>query len=336
MTIFGNICVGLLGLGAFVMLRFVSNSVSQYDYIAAILFSLFLLIPLFAVFATITANGKMDFLGWPRLLQYGGVAIASLSLTVLMGVSAAVHGSGGREFPWSIRPFCPWAAYMVPLGMALIAFFWLNSSRFALPEYLLRTAFGVVTAIALLSNITLGVEIRRNLQQRAEEQAREDLLVVQQADAEKDFSRLLHYTNRFERPATRQLALQKVLATGPRFNALMTECLRNPVFQEGLTYFRDNDPPGDAAPLAEPARDALFLSAKRLREEFATGRTMAAGDIESGVDTVLTVADKFSKYGVDLLPAVRDYRAALDAPKYGKVPLAGTKRMDAWLSAKGK
>jgi hypothetical protein len=336
MTIFGNICVGVLGLGALVMLRLVSNSVSQYDYIAAILFSLFLLPALFAVFAALTWNGKMDFVGWPRLLQYGGVAIACLSLTVLMGVSAAVHGSGGREFPWSIRPFCPWAAYMVPLVMALIGFFWLNSGRFAFPESLLRAAFGIVTGIALFSNVTLGVEIRRNLQRQAEEQAREDLLIVQQADPEKDFSRLLHYTSRFERPTTRQLALQKILATGPRFTPLMTECLRNPVFQEGLTYLRDNDPPDDATPLAEPARDAIVLSAERLRGEFASGRKIEPDDIKSGVDSVLTVADKFSKQSVDFLPAVRDYRAAFDVPKYGKVPPSSLKRMDAWLSAKSK
>lgn len=336
MTIFGNICVGLLGFGAFVMFRFVSSSVSRYDYIAAILFSLFLLAVLFALFAAITANGKLDFLGWPRLLQYGGVAIASVSLTVLMGMSAAVHGSEGREFPWSIHPFCPWAAYMLPLVLAIIGALWLNSARFAFPEYPLRVAFGIVTVIALFSNVVMGVEIQRNLQQQAEEQAREDLLIVQQADPESDFSRLLHYTSRFERPATRQLALEKILGTGPRFNALMTECLRTPVFQEGLTYLRDNEPPGDSATLAEPARDAIFLSAKRLREEFATGREFKADDIESGVDTALTVADKFSKYGVDFLPAVRDYRAALDAPKYGKVPPASLKRMDTWLSTRAK
>jgi len=278
----------------------------------------------------------MDFLGWPRLWQYAGVAIACLSLTVLMGMSAAAHGSEGREFPWSIHPFCPWAAYTIPFGMALMGFFWLNSEKLVFPESVLRVAFGIATAISLLSNVVLGVEIRRNLQQQAEEQAREDLLVVQRTAPETDFSRLLHYTSRFERPATRQLALQKVLATGPRFDPLLTECLRTPFFQDGLTYLRDNDPPGDAAPLAEPTRDAIFLSAKRLREEFATGRKIEADDIESGVDTILTVADKFSKYGVDFLPAVRDYRAALDSPKYGKVPPSSVKKMDTWLAGKSK
>lgn len=336
MTIFGNICVGLLGLCAFVMFRFVSESVSRYDYLIAGMFSMFLLVALFAVFAAITATGKLDFLGWPRLWQYGGVAIVSLSITVLAGMSAAVHGSGGREFPWSIHPFCPWAAYTLPFVLALIAALWLNSGRLALSEYPLRVIFGIVTAIALSSNITFGVEIRRAIQQKAEDQAREDLLTVQRTDPEQDFSRLLHYTSRFERPPIRQLALQKVLATGPRFEALMTECLRTPVFQEGLTYLRDNDPPGDAAPFAEPARDAILKSAERLREEIGTGRHVDADAVESGVDSVLTVADKFSKYGVDFLPAVRDYRAALDAPKSARVPSASMRKMDTWLAAKSK
>jgi hypothetical protein len=336
MTIFGNLCAGLLIFGAWVMFRFVSGSVSQYDYVAAALFSMFLLAVSWAVFAAITAQGKMDFLGWPRLLQHGGVAIACLSLTVLTGVSAAVHGSGGREFPWSIQPFCPWAAYTVPFVLAVIGVLWLNLERFAVPGYLPRAAFGLVTAGALVSNIIFVVEIRLTLRQQAEERAHTDLLIVQQTDPEQDFSRLLHYTSRFERPPTRQLALQKILATGPRFNALLTECLRTPVFQEGLTYLRDNDPPGDAAPLAEPARDAILLSANRLRGEIATGRALEADDVASGVDSVLTVADKFSKYGLDFLPAVRDYRAALDAPKSARAPQASLRKMDTWLAAKTK
>lgn len=336
MTIFGNICVGLIGLGIYLMFIFASQSVSQYDYVVAGIFSLALMVLFFAVFAAITSTGKLDFLGWPRLLQYGGVAIACLSLTVLMGMSAAYHGSGGREYPWSIQPFCPWAAYMVPFGVAVIGTLWLNADKLACPQYPLRVAFGIMTGIALLSNVVLAVEIRRNLQQEADERARTDLLIVQQADPEKDFSRLLIYTSRSERPPTRQLALQKILATGPRFNALMTECLRTPVFEDGLTCLRDNDLPGDAALLAEPARDAILLSAERLRQEIATGRPVKADDIESRVDSVLTVAGKFSRYGVDFLPAVRDCRAALDAPKSVEVPPSSLKRMDAWLSANAK
>lgn len=336
MTLFGNICVGLLGLVAYAMFRFVSESVSRYDYLIAGMFSIFLLTILFAVFAAITATGKLEFLGWPRLLQYGGVAMASLCLTVLTGMSAAVHGSGGREFPWSIRPFCPWAAYTLPFAMAIIGALWLNSGRFALSEYPLRVVFGILTAIALLSNIVFGVEIRRGLQQQAEERTRDDLAVIERTDPEQDFSRLLLYSSRFERPPVRQQALQKILATGPRFNTLMTECLRTPVFQDGLTYLRDNAPPGDPAPLAEPARDAILKSAERLRGEVATGRPLEAGDVESGVDSVLTVADKFSKTGVDFLPAVRDYRAALDAPKSAKVPQSSLQKMDSWLAAKSK
>jgi hypothetical protein len=189
----------------------------------------------------------------------------------------------------------------------------------------------VVTAERERSEAQLAIR-----QRKADEQARNDLAIVQQTDAENDFSRLLHYTSRFERPPTRKLALQKILATGPHFNALMIECLKTPVFEEGLTYLRDNDPPGDAAPLAEPARDAIFLSGVRLRQEIDTGRAVDADQTESRVDSVLIVADKFSKYGVDLLPAVRDFRAALNAPKQSKVPRSSVQKMDNWLSSKPK
>jgi len=251
-------------------------------------------------------------------------------------MAAAMHGSGGSGLPWSIQPFCPWAAGLVPLAMALIGALWLNSARHAVPENPLRAAFGLMTAIALLSNIVFGVEIRLARQHQAEESERTALAFIQQTDVEAEFSRILQYCIRSERPPVRQLALQKILATGPRFNVLMTECLKTPVFEEGLTYLRDNDPPGDAALLAEPARDAIFLSGVRLRQEIDTGRPVDADQIESRVDSVLSVADKFSKYGVDFLPAVRDFRAALDAPKQSKVPRSSVQKMDNWVSSKSK
>ena len=96
MKIFGNICVGLIGLGACLMFISASQSVTQYDYIVAILFSIVALVCFLALFVAITATGKLDFLGWPRLLQFGAAAIACVSLSVVMGMSLALHGSGGR------------------------------------------------------------------------------------------------------------------------------------------------------------------------------------------------------------------------------------------------
>ena len=43
---------------------------------------MFLLVWFLAVFAAITATGKLDFLGWPRLLQYGGVGIACRAVSL--------------------------------------------------------------------------------------------------------------------------------------------------------------------------------------------------------------------------------------------------------------
>src|SRR5262249_53644868 len=157
------------------------------------------------------------------------------------------------------------AAYMVPLALAVLGGLWLNSDRLDFPQRPLRIAFGVMTAIALLSNIVFGVEIRLGQKREADETARTHFAIVQQTDAEKDFTGLLRYSSRTERAPTRELAVQKILATGPRFNDLMIECLKTPMFEEGLTYLRDNEPPGDAAPLAEPARDAFLSLANRFR-----------------------------------------------------------------------
>jgi len=87
---------------------------------------------------------------------------------------------------------------------------------------------------------------------------------------------------------------------------------------------------------AEAIITASRSDAERLREEIATGRPVEADNIEARVDSILTVAGRFSKQGVDFLPAVRDCRAALDAPRQMKVPASSLKKMDTWLSAKSK
>ena len=52
------------------MFRFVSKSADRYDIIFAVVYSVPLLAVLCALFGSITWIGKLDFLGWPRLLQY--------------------------------------------------------------------------------------------------------------------------------------------------------------------------------------------------------------------------------------------------------------------------
>ena len=104
MRIFGNIFVVLIGLGILIMYRFVSQSVSRDDFIFAAFLSLVFLLCFFALLAAVTSMGKLDFLGWPRPLQYLGVAIASLSLTVVMGLSAALRGLERRDFRGQSNP----------------------------------------------------------------------------------------------------------------------------------------------------------------------------------------------------------------------------------------
>ena len=330
MTIFGNTCVALIGLGSYWMFVLTAESGNRYDYLVTIMMSLILLVLFFGAYASIASTGGLDFLGWSRPLQYGGIAIASLSLTILMGTAAAYHGSGGSEFKWGIRPFCPWAAYMVPLALALIALLWLNSNLFALPVKPLRAAFGVTLAIAIVSNIVFGAEVALTLKRNAAEVDRETMRTVQSSDPEQEFGRLLTYTGKLERPSVRELALHKLFSTGPKFNTLLTECLRNDMHQGALTFLRDNDPPGDLAPLAEPARDGVLLSAERMRQAMNANGGPTAEELTSGIDSALGVVDKFSKFGVDFMPAVRQYRAALNTPSYAKVPPASLRKIDNW------
>jgi hypothetical protein len=285
----------------------------------------------------------------PRGLQYSAAILSSLALAIVIGLAAVVRNEPAGQTPWAIRPFIPWAPWILPLAAIAIATIWTNKDLGVDPA-IPRAAFAILSALVILANLgLLGEAIYWNqqravqkiaaIEQRETERDRTILEQTNAADPEKDFGSLLSQTSRFENPKIREIALKKVLSA-PNFTGLMTEQLHHYYyFASALTFLRDDDAP-DKAALAEPIRDAFLLVAKNVQESMREVYNPRNSQFVSDADTVLTVADKFAQYGVDYAPAIREYRNALDepgkSPRYEeeklKTDLDSRRQLDRWLA----
>ncbi len=354
----GNICLALASLLYILFLGTLSMEMgaSRSDLSGVVIFpilSLLLFILFSTAFCAVAANGKLDWIGWPRGTQYFSVIVSCLTLTIIIGFSALVRKEPASDIPWAIRPFIPWAPLVLPPVLIAVSFLWLNRDLGASIVWL-RGAFVCLCAIGLLTGLGLLGEIVYWNQQRTNQRIGEiterendrDRMILDQvkaADPEKDFGSLLGQTSRFEKPEIRALALQKVLSN-TNFTSMMAAHLRGQTyFNVALIFLRDNDPP-DKAALAEPVRDAFVLVAQSVRDTMHTEFNPRGFEFTSDADEVLVVADKFASYGVDYTAAILAYRAALDEPGQSthykeeslKTDLASRGQVDRWLAKKGK
>lgn len=315
------------------------------DFIVFGIASLLLFLLFCGAFCVLIARRELDWLGWGRGMQYFGVIVSCLTLSIVIGFSATLRSAPVSDVPWAIRLFIPWAHLVLPPFLIALAFLWLNRSP-DVPVLWLRGAFaavsvvGVAAGLGLLGEVLVTSQQRdvqriASIQERGNERDRKMLEQVQAADPEKDFGSLLAQSSKFERPEIRALALQKLLSNS-NFTALMAEQLHHYYYhRSALTFLRDNDPP-DRKTLAEPVRDAFGLVAKDVHEVMHSESNPRPYEFISDADGVLAVADKFAGLGVDYVPAIREYRAALDEPRQDKVELDSRKTLDRWLAKNSK
>lgn len=354
MVIFGNICLALMGLGFVFLLGLLGSGPGRGDGGGAGSFMIFFLAPgMFLLFSTtystIVASGKLDGLGLPRGLQYFGVILACLCLTVLMAGAFLMHNEPAGQVPFGLRPFGLWASWAVPLLMIVVAFFWINAATGASVSFLRGTFLGL-SAVGLTVGAILCVEGFLAMQSReaarvnevvSRESSRDKDILEQteKADPVKDFGSLLNQTSKWEKDPIRKLALSKVLSTGDQFPALLTNCFDHYYYySSALVFLRDNDPP-DPAGLAEPIKIAMATSAKHVRESIRDESSIRPDDFDTEAEILLAVADKYGVYKVDYVPSVREFRAALDEPRPKERTAMGQlnskKTVDAWLSKHG-
>ena len=167
------------------------------------IFSLLLFILFSTAFCAVAADGKLDWIGWPRGTQYFSVIVSCLTLTIIIG-SAPLSV---RSQPPTFRgpsAFIPWAPLVLPPVLIAVSFLWLNRDLGASIVWL-RGAFVCLCAIGLLTGLGLLGEIVYWNQQRTNQRIGEiterendrDRMILDQvkaADPEKDFGSLLGQT----------------------------------------------------------------------------------------------------------------------------------------------
>jgi hypothetical protein len=345
----GNIALGL-SLLLFLILQFLAfpgptrgeNGMGQAFGLALILLPLW--ICLGGALLASAGIAALDWLTSSRGLQITALVFSCIAMMVVSWFSSLMIHEPANQIPWAARPFLYWAIEAFPIVVMIFCAVTLNSRS---GGWWLRVPLALVAASAMLSIVGMLGEWFISSQQR--EYARADAIVSEQdqrtkdqiqevtiADPEKDFGNLLLFTNRYHDAKVREPAAAK-LRTNPNLERELAEYLRNGR-DEPLIFLDATDPP-DRKPLAEPFRDGVLVMAKEVRERLRTEYTFHADSFDFDTRLILSVAEKLRGLGTDLVPAIREYRAAMEEPradKSSKERLNCITVLDSWLKQNGR
>lgn len=287
-------------------------------------------------------RGGLDWIGRGRIVQHLLAFGAATGGVVSIALCSMLFPEPIDQTPWVMIPFRGWGLYGVPplvIGAGVIA----ASPRWraALPERLVRGLQIAVGVLVLIVAVGLSVEQfvsemrasnQRLIQAAHDEQRWEQQRAaeVETADALWDFGVLLGRSGVFESKPTREVALAKI-RSHPNLTRELSSRLRNEWRGEAMTFLAWNDVP-DPAALAEPVRDSIFLLADDVRQQFRDAHHLWNESFDDMAKRVLAVADRYGGYGVDLVPAVRAFRSALDEPRAQKIVPTARKPLDDWLA----
>lgn len=278
----------------------------------------------------------------PQLLLVGVSCLALFLLTVLAYVGRVEHAS---QLPWAVRSFVGWADLLLPAAALFGAACALNPGLAGrLPATAHRAPLAFAAVVALFAGAGMAVEAVASSQRRAAARAQDEvqfqderdrriLAEVQGMDPAKDFPELLNFTNRFEKPEIRSVALEKARAR-PDFTPALVEVLRGGRAETALIYLDACDAP-DPRAVAAPVEEAIRRLAAEVPEQIERTHTLHADQFDFDTRLILAVADKLGVFGVDYEPAIRTYRAALDAPHPRKIALNAAGTIDRWLARHG-
>jgi len=350
MALLANICVGLAAFIYLVPLQILMHEANRKsaDQTGSVWAAIFLLLPLGLLLAVAllgaTARGGFDWLPIRRGPQYLVVLVAAVALTVVLFFSFAARIEHPNHLPWVSRPFHLWAVYVFPLVVMAFVVVAVNPSLQAgMPPWLARGPIAVVLALSLLAGagllgeLMVRIQIRQEARaQRAmEDEKRRDRMVlerVQSLDAQRDLVELLGHSSRHEDPEIRSVTLAKVQAH-PDLTPALAAVLRGHWPRQALIYLDACDVP-DRQALAEPVRDAIGVLTKDAQDAVARTHTFHADQFDWIVRDMLAVADKYSDLGIDYVPAIREYRRALDTERTREVHFNARATLDRWLAAR--
>ncbi len=347
-SVLGNLCLGFAAVLAALLLALApqqdGGASGGGKLVLVALLGLPFGLSLAGALEAAVVRGGLDWLSRSRGLQHGFALASALCVTVVTVFCVALYREPSAQMPWTLRPLIGVALYLLPLlalaGTALA----LNATwRAALPTPLVRAPLLLAGAAAALICAGLLVELLLALQadslRRVEERQaadaqrdREMLAEVASLDPLTQLGRLLNQTSRYETPAIRELALRKA-HSNPALNDELARMLRNEWRGEALTFVAWNDAP-DPAALAAPLRDGILLLAEDVRREMRDAHYLHDDEFDPLAERVLAAVDRVGSHGVDYVPAVRAFRAALDEPRTQAIAPRCRARLDAWLAGR--
>ena len=347
MLIFGNLCLCLAALVYLFPWQMVLNEVPRGPdagagvFWGAVIIALPLGLLLTVGWVAVVARDGLQWLTQARALQYLAVLGGGLAVTVVIALAAAMRTESAAQVPWAIRPFVPYAAWVLPPLLVAGGIFLLNAAGSAVLVSASRIGWMVAVASALVVCCGLLVQLVQSQAARADARAQEESAFqlkrdhqvfseVEHMTAAQDLPRLLNHSNVWESPRIRELALRK-LAAHPDLSGGVERELREGAAYEAIIYLQGNDPP-DPARLAAPVAIAIERIAARLAHEIAGTHTLYAEQGEPEVIRILEVVARFQRYGVDYRPALVKLRRALDDSRPNQVRLLARSRLDRWLA----
>ena len=350
MQFLGNVCLCLAALIYLIPWQFVLNEPGRGSHAGGALLwaSIILVLPMGALLtvamSVVAAQDGLQWLIQTRSAQYLAIVAAGLAMTVVVGLSAALRLESVEQMPWAIRPWVPLAAWVLPPVWILTAAFMLNgvgmgALMWLRGAWLIGGVFAVAVAMGLVLQALQSWIARQEahwLEEAANRQRRDIQILteVQAMDINKDFSQLLNFSNVFESPEIRGVALAR-LAKHPDLSAAVLDQLQTGAAYEAIIYLQAS-PAIQSEQMAQAVRTAIERVAQSIARDISATHTLYVDQGLTEVTRILDVVDKYQQFAVDYGPALQQLRRALDDPRSNQVELRARSRLDGWLATHKK
>jgi|GEM_PF-6490202 hypothetical protein len=307
---------------------------------------IFILVPFWLLIAgglfIVTGRGGLEWIGRERWMQHLLAATGVIGLFIVTAFCYVGKFQPHNLFPAVLRPLMLLMLLAVPLIALFFCAMTLNAELLpkVRPQFY-RIPFAVVGTIGLLafvgvigqslfSNVLRRGVALTNAVSRESERDRQILERVATLDPHKDFAELIGFANRYENQKIRELAIGKA-QSHPDFDAALEKVLRSGLADEALTYLDACDVPNPER-FADAVNAAIRRCTEWVRESVANTHTFHTSAFDSSTRRILSVVDKFRGNGVDYVPAIREYRRAMDSKRTVDVEFNARRTLDKWLA----
>lgn len=234
---------------------------------------------------------------------------------------------------------------LLPLLLLIIAFVLNNDTvRISLPVALLNWSSVTILALGVAGVIiSLGIwakDFNRNQQAIAasevkqyDENQQRMLKEIEDCDITKNSVFLYVFSDANQTAIVKEKAVAKI-KSNPEWQEELVRRLENDWAPEAFTFLASNEVDSPAL-FKEALPKGIAIQAKLIRESIRKSSHPShfyPGLFSWEVERVLRTADRFWKYDYNLLPAIKELRAALDEPsEYKTIQFAFIPDFDKWI-----